>query len=221
MEQEVFAAILTGLFPIVSFIYLKFIKNSSVSLIFFYIVFSVITDSCNFYFFLKDENNLFLINFYDYGAIFLEISFLISTAKFSKTFRRISWVVIVLYWIAHAVFNYHNGFLVTSAALSFILSLVVCTFAAIAALRILNDKLDEFNKLKFLLIPIFGFFVFEASCLIPVCTVNLILTKEEDTFLSDLYNHVIVIGTILRNLLFTIYFVIERNNQRVSSNLIH
>jgi hypothetical protein len=55
-----------------------------------------------------------------------------------------------------------------------------------------------------LLIPIMGFFIFETSCLIPVCTVNLNLTKEEDAFLSELYNHVIVIGTILRNLLFTI-----------------
>lgn len=221
MEQEIFAAIFTGLFPIVSFLVLNFKKNLSSYLTFSFALFSLSIDSGNYYLGLRNENNLFLINFYDYGAIFLEISFLISTAKFSKTFRRISWVVIVLYWIAHAVFNYHNGFLVTSAALSFILSLVVCTFAAIAALRILNDKLDEFNKLKFLLIPIFGFFFFEASCLIPVCTVNLILTKEEDAFLSDLYNHVIVIGTILRNLLFTIYFVIERNNQRVSSNLIH
>ena len=221
MKQEIYLAVFTSFFPLLSFLYLKFRKFRTHNLIFVFISFSLFIDSCNCYLSDRRINNLFLINFYDYAAIFLEISFLISTSKFSKTFRRISWVVIVLYWIAHAVFNYHNGFLVTSAALSFILSFVVCTFAAIAALRILNDKLDEFNKLKFLLIPIFGFFVFEASCLIPVCTVNLILTKEEDTFLSDLYNHVIVIGTILRNLLFTIYFVIERNNQRVSSNLIH
>lgn len=219
MEQEVFIAIISGLFPIISFIYLNFRKNSSFYLIFAFVVFSLFSDSCNFYLFLKNENNLFVINTYDYVAITLEISFLLSIAKYTRIFRKISWLIIVVFWIAHAVFNYNNGFFVTSSSLSFILSLVVSVYAAIAALRILNDRSEDFNKKKYLLIPIMGFFIFETSCLIPVCTVNLNLTKEEDAFLSELYNHVIVIGTILRNLLFTIYFIVARNNQRDSSNL--
>lgn len=198
---------------------MNFKKNRSAYWILFFVVFSLIIDSCNCYFSHRKENNLFLINFYDYVAITLELSFLLSIAKYTRIFRKISWLIIVVFWIAHAVFNYNNGFFVTSSSLSFILSLVVSVYAAIAALRILNDRSEDFNKKKYLLIPIMGIFIFETSCLIPVCTVNLNLTKEEDAFLSELYNHVIVIGTILRNLLFTIYFIVARNNQRDSSNL--
>lgn len=219
MKQEIYIAVCTSLFPITSFFSLNFKKNRSAYWILFFVVFSLIIDSCNCYFSHRKENNLFLINFYDYVAITLELSFLLSIAKYTRIFRKISWLIIVVFWIAHAVFNYHNGFFVTSSSLSFILSLVVSVYAAIAALRILNDRSEDFNKKKYLLIPIMGFFIFETSCLIPVCTVNLNLTKEEDAFLSELYNHVIVIGTILRNLLFTIYFIVARNNQRDSSNL--
>ena len=123
----------------------------------------------------------------------------------------------------HAVFNWQNGFEVYSTTLSFIMSMIVCVYSIIATLNILWLESEYFNRFKYRLIAVLGFFVFETSCLIPISTINLELSSVEKSYLSEFYNHVIVVGSIVRNVLFSLYFILDNRihkKERVSNSLV-
>jgi|688.fasta_scaffold12760_7 hypothetical protein len=223
MVTEIFFAIITGIIPIGIFA-IRYKKISFLGLVLLlFLLLSVIVDSFNLFFYVNNLNNLFLINIYDYFAIFLELLFLIIASKPNGRVLFIGASIIIIYWCWHFIFNIDNGLYNLSTELSFVLSCLVLVFCFYCTIRILTGTSSFFNESKYRLIAIIGLFVFESACLIPVCTSNLNLEPEERKYLSDLYNHVIVVGSIVRNVLFSLYFILDNRihkKERVSNSLV-
>jgi hypothetical protein len=213
VNPQVIAAIISGILTILLFLFSPRKRSIHSRIILAFLLLSVFTDLGNSYLWERRENNLHLINIYEYLAIVVEIGFMLCVVKFKKGFVLVTSFLVLTYLLLHGIYNYKYGFSEASSILSFIFSLMVCIYASIVSFRILSGSLEQFNKSKFLLIPVLGYFIFEASCLIPVCMFSIDLNKEDEKFLFDFYNVVMGIGSILRNILFAVYFIIERKNQ--------
>jgi len=212
VNPQVILAIITGILSILVFFFSPRKRSIQSRIILTFLLLSVFTDMGNAYLWERRENNLHLINIYEYLAIVVEIGFMLCVVKFKKGFVFVTSFLVLTYLLLHAIYNFKYGFSEASSILSFIFSLMVCIYASIVAFRILSGNLEQFNKSKFLLIPVLGYFIFEASCLIPVCMFSIDLNKEDEKFLFDFYNVVLGVGSIFRNILFAIYFFIERKN---------
>ena len=213
MNPQVILAIITGILSILVFFFSPRKRSIQSRIILAFLLLSVCTDIGNTYLWERRENNLHLINMYEYLAIIIEIGFMLSVVKFKQRFVLFTSFLVITYLILHGIFNYRYGFSEASSNLSFIFSLMVCIYASLVSFKILSGNLEQFNKSKFLLIPVLGYFIFEASCLIPVCMFSIDLNKEDEKFLFNFYNVVLGVGSIFRNILFAIYFFIERKNQ--------
>jgi len=213
VNPQVIAAIISGILTILLFFFSPRKRSIHSRIILAFLLLSVFTDLGNSYLWERRENNLHLINMYEYLAIVVEIGFMLCVVKFKKGFVFVTSFLVLTYLLLHGIYNYRYGFSEASSILSFIFSLMVCIYASIVSFRILSGNLEQFNKSKFLLIPVLGYFIFEASCLIPVCMFSIDLNKEDEKFLFNFYNVVLSVGSILRNILFAVYFFIERKNQ--------
>ena len=212
MNPQVILAIITGILSILVFFFSPRKRSIQSRIILAFLLLSVCTDMGNTYLWERRENNLHLINMYEYLAIIIEIGFMLSVVKFKQRFVLFTSFLVITYLLFHGIFNYRYGFSEASSNLSYIFSLMVCIYASLVSFKILSGNLEQFNKSKFLLIPVLGYFIFEASCLIPVCMFSIDLNKEDEKFLFDFYNVVLGVGSILRNILFAVYFFIERKN---------
>jgi len=213
VNPQVIAAIISGILTILVFFFSPRKRSIHSRIILTFLLLSVCTDMGNAYLCERRENNLHFINMYEYFAIVIEIGFMLCVVKFKKGFVLITSFLVITYLMFHGIFNYSYGFSEVSSILSFIFSLMVCIYASIVSFKILSGSLEQFNKSKFLLIPVLGYFIFEATCLIPVCIYSIDLNKEDSKILFAFYNFVISVGSILRNILFAVYFFIERKNQ--------
>jgi hypothetical protein len=63
-------------------------------------------------------------------------------------------------------------------------------------------------------LAILGFFVFESLSLIPLSTLNLDLNTADRKHVTELYNLIVVIAGVLRNIFFTLYFIAENRIQK-------
>ena len=212
MNVPILVAIITGILSILVFFFSPRKRSIQSRIILAFLLLSVFIDMVNYYLCEKRENNLHLINMYEYLAIIIEIGFMLSVVKFNKRFVFITSFLVITYLLLHGIFNYRFGFSEVSSNLSFMFSLMVCIYASIVSFKILSGNLEQFNKSKFLLIPVLGYFIFEATCLIPVCMYSIDLNKEDSKILYAFYNFVLSVGSILRNILFAVYFFIERKN---------
>ncbi len=212
MNVPILVAIITGILSILVFFFSPRKRSIQSRIILAFLLLSVFIDMVNYYLCEKRENNLHLINMYEYLAIIIEIGFMLSVVKFKKRFVLFTSFLVITYLLLHGIFNYRFGFSEVSSNLSFMFSLMVCIYASIVSFKILSGNLEQFNKSKFLLIPVLGYFIFEATCLIPVCMYSIDLNKEDSKILYAFYNFVLSVGSILRNILFAVYFFIERKN---------
>ncbi len=223
MNIEFFISLISGIISISIFAFKISKQNYFTYFIVAFVIVSVSVDSYNLYCYLNNRNNLFVVNIYDYISILLELFFLITVTNLKKIYWFVTAIVLFTFWLMHAVFNWQNGFEVYSTTLSFIMSMIVCVYSIIATLNILWLESEYFNRFKYRLIAVLGFFVFETSCLIPISTINLELSSEEKRYLSEFYNHVIVVGSIVRNVLFSLYFILDNRihkKERVSNSLV-
>lgn len=209
VTQELIKTLASGFLPLLAYSFSLTKRSIQSHLIVVCLLLSMSFDLANLSLWMKKENNLHFINLYDYIALILEMGLMLSIVKFKRGFVIFTVVLVLTYLLLHGIFNYRYGFSVMSTFLSFAFSLIICVYTSIVSFKILSGNLKKFNESRHMLIPILGFFIFEASCLIPMCTVNLKLGQEEGLFLADLYNQVISVGSILRNILFTAYFIVE------------
>jgi len=223
MNIELIISIISAFILISIFAFKISKRNYFTYFIVSFVIFSISVDSLNFHCYLNSRNNLLYLNIYDYISILLELLFLITVTNFKKIYWFVTAIVLLTFWLMHAVFNWQNGFEVYSTTLSFIMSMIVCVYSIMATLNILRLESVYFNRFKYRLIAVLGFFVFETSCLIPISTINLELTSEEKSYLAEFYSLVIVIGSIIRNILFSLYFLLDKRihkNERVSKSLV-
>lgn len=209
MSIEFLISLISGIISISIFAFKISKRNYFTYFIVAFVIVSFSVDSLNFYCYLNKRNNLLYLNIYDYISILLELFFLITVTNFKKFYKLVTAIVLFTFWLIHAVFNWQNGFEVYSTTLSFVMSMIVCVYSIIATLNILWLESEYFNRFKYRLIAVLGFFVFETSCLIPISTINLELSSVEKSYLSEFYNHVIVVGSIVRNILFSLYFILD------------
>ena len=209
----------SGVIPILAYSTLKVKKSIPSRFVFAFLILSVSIDFHNFYCYLNKENNLVLVNIYDYVAIFLELFFFLSIAKFNKAFTFLTSIVLLLCWTAHIIFNVNNGFHIYSPSLSYMMSLIVCIYSVIVTLIIIREDTLNFNRSKHQLIAILGFFLFESLCLIPVSTLNLDLNTADRKHVTELYNLIVVIAGVLRNIFFTLYFIAESRKRTCYNDL--
>lgn len=220
---EVILSFFSGFLALAMYLFSPAKKSIPSHLIGAFLLLSLGSDLANFSLWLKEENNLHIINTYEYIAIALEMGFMHSVMKFKKGFVTFTGLLVTAYFLLHAAYNYRYGFLVISTFLGFVAPLLVCGYAAFVSFKILSSDLKKFQESKHLLIPIFGFFIFEASCLIPATAINIYLVpefKDEKQILAELHNHAISVGSITRNVLFTIYFIMARRNFNEHQNFI-
>jgi hypothetical protein len=217
VSTETYIYFASGVIPILAYFTIKVKKSIPSRFVLAVLILSVSIDLLNFYCHSKKENNLFLVNIYDYIAIFLELFFFLSITKFRKAFTFLTSIVLILCWTAHFIFNLNYGFHIYSTSLSFSISLIVCIYSVIVTVIVIREDTPKFNKYKHQFIAIFGFFIFEALCLIPVSTMNLDLNTADRKHLAALYNDIILIAGFCRNILFTLYFLAE-NRKRTYYN---
>jgi hypothetical protein len=211
---ETLVSIGSGVFPILAYLFSKTKKSTSSHIVFAFVVLSVSIDSICFYYSMIAKNNLFLLNIYDYIAVFLELFFFLSVLKFKRSYVTITSIVLFSLWTAHAVYNRNHGFFKYSAPLTFAGALTTCIYCALTTLIILMEGGIHFKQLNFLFLAILGFFVFESLSLIPVSTLNLNINSFDRKHLTELYSLIVGIAGVLRNLLFTIYFIAENRMQK-------
>ena len=214
MRIETLVSIGSGVFPILAYLFTKTKKSTSSHIVFAFVVLSVSIDSICFYYSMIAKNNLFLLNIYDYIAVFLELFFFLSVLKFKRSYVTITSIVLFSLWTAHAVYNLNHGFFKYSAPLTFAGALTTCIYCALTTLIILMEGGIHFKQLNFLFLAILGFFVFESLSLIPVSTLNLNLDSFDRKHLTELYSLIVAIAGVLRNFLFTIYFMTENRIQK-------
>ena len=220
MIEIIILGVYIAVIPIFYFFRTGASKNKSNWLLLILIVFSLGTDSLNCYLADNNINNHFVINFYDYFAFVLEFGFILMSLNFSRAFRIFTAFLIVVCWAIHIQFNLRNGFSQMSFDPSYSVSLTVCVYCGIAMIKILLSEPNYFKQSKHLLFPMFGLMIFESTCLVTLVTNSFKLNEEERIFMYKFYNGVVVFGSVLRNVLFTLYFIAERR-KRKSSELSH
>jgi hypothetical protein len=219
-EIVISTALFSAVFPIFYFFKTSAIRTNFNWFLFAFTLFSICTDSLNFYLANNNIHNHFVFNFYDYFSFVLELGFILTALKFSRFFRFFSVFLIVVCWAIHIQFNLRNGFSQMYFDLSYSVSLIVCVYCGIAIIKILKSEPHYFKQSKHLLFPIFGLLIFESTCLVTLVTNSFNLNEEERILLYNFYNGVVVFGSVLRNVLFTLYFIAERR-KRKSSELSH
>jgi hypothetical protein len=219
-EIAISTALFSAVFPIFYFFKTSAKRTNFNWFLFAFTLFSICTDSLNFYLANNNIHNHFVFNFYDYFAFVLELGFVLTALNFSRFFRFFSVFLIVVYWAIHIQFNLRNGFSQMYFDLSFSVSLTICVYCGIAIIKVLHYEPHYFKQSKHLLYPILGLLIFESTCLVTLVTNSFDLNKEESIFLSNFYNGVVALGNVIRNILFTLYFIAERR-KRKSSELSH
>jgi hypothetical protein len=220
MNEIIILVVYTAAIPIFYFFRTAASKSKLNWFLFIFIVLSLATDSLNFYLANNNIHNHFVFNFYDYFAFVFELGFILTALNFSRVFKIFSIFLILVCWAIHIQFNLRNGFSQMSFDLSYSVSLIVCVYCGIAIIKILKSEPHYFKQSKHLLFPIFGLLIFESTCLVTLVTNSFDLNEEERIFLYNFYNVVVVFGSVLRNVLFTLYFIAERR-KRKSSELSH
>ena len=219
MTIETLVSIGSGVFPILAYLFSKTKKSTSSHVVFAFVVLSVSVDSICLYYSLLGKNNLIFFNIYDYIAVFLELLFFLSVLKFKRSYVLITSLVLFSLWIAHAVFNLNHGFFVYSSSLTFAGSLTICVYCALATVIILLEDGTHFKQMNYPFLAILGFFVFESLSLIPVSTLNLDLNTADRKHVTELYNLIVVIAGVLRNIFFTLYFIAESRKRTCYNDL--
>jgi len=219
-EIAIYTALFSAVFPIFYFFKTSAKRTNFNWFLFAFTLFSIATDSLNYYLACNNIHNHFVFNFYDYFAFVLELGFILTALKFSRFFRFFSVFLIVVCWAIHIQFNLRNGFSQMFFDLSYSVSLTICVYCGIAIIKVLHYEPHYFKQSKHLLYPILGLLIFESTCLVTLVTNSFNLNEEERILLYNFYNGVVVFGSVLRNVLFTLYFIADRR-KRKSSELSH
>ncbi len=221
MNEVVLIAAFSALVPI--FLFLRKWTNKSKAnwLLFLFTFLSIATDTVNYFLCNANINNHFVINLYDYLALLLELGFIISALHKNWIYRIFTVFLILILWFIHARFNYKYGFFKMSFDYSYLFSLIICLYSMVGILHLVLSDSNFFNKSKHIIMPLLGLLAFEASCLIPLITNNFELTGDEKIYLYTIYLYTVLTGSIIRNVLFSFYFIREKsieNDKRILSN---
>ena len=211
-EIAILGAIISAVFPIFFFFSTGAKRASFNWFLLAFTLFSIIIDIINYYLASNKIHNHFVINFYDYFAIILELSFILNALPFKRKFKVFSLLLIVIYSLIHFQINMEYGWAHWPLNFSFLISLTVCIYCGVAILKVLLSESNFSSQSKYVLLPIFGLLIFEAACLIPLCSYGFQSNEEDRWLISFFYIYVVLFGNVIRNVLFTIYFIMARRN---------
>lgn len=183
-----------------------------------FVILSTLIDAVSIYYASSLTNNLFYINLYEYLAFPIEISILLLTKVINKIFVVLSIFLIIGYWIIHLLFNLQNGFDHFSKNLSYGSSVILCIYFGIIILLILTNHQKDFEKHKLSFLILGGIFIFETNLSVIVLKFKLQLSPQEDLFLSQTYYITNLIATVIKNTLFTLYFIFTSQQINISLN---
>jgi len=180
-------------------------------------VLSITADSLNYFLGNFNINNFFVINFYQYFAIVFELGFIVVALNFSRNFKVFSSLLIVFYTLVHLQFNIEHGFLMLANNSAYLNALTVCVYCSIGIIRVILSDSYSFKQSKHLLLPLFGFFVFEAACSIPLgyFYITLEIGTQEQEVMENFLEFVMIAGQVTRNILISYYFVLDERKHKV------
>jgi hypothetical protein len=207
----------TAVFPIYFFFRTGAKRSTFNWFLLIFTVISITADSLNYFLGNFQINNLFVINFYQYFSIVFELGFIVTALNFSRKFKVFSSLLIVFYWLVHLQYNIEHGFLTLANNSAYLNALTVCVYCVVGIIKVVFSDSHSFKQSKHLLLPLFGFFVFEAACSIPlgVFYYPMELSSQEKYSIATFFNCAMLVGQVTRNILISYYFVLDERKHKV------
>jgi hypothetical protein len=176
-----------------------------------FLLISFVSEILNYYFSLRRESTLVIYNLYEYIAFPIEISIVVSSKVIKKNAIKFLLGLAIVFLSSHFLYNYRHGFNSVFSVLTFAHCLIISIISSCTIFIILYNPNLNFEIHKHKLLILFGIFIFEACCLVPVLNSSSCFNEFDKIILGNLYFYTILLGTIAKNALFILYFINQKS----------
>jgi hypothetical protein len=180
------------------------------------IVLSLLTESTNFFYFEKQENNLFVINAYELLSLPITVSIIMTFGVLKRTQNAFIIGVFSLIWMLRLIVLIYNNFITIPVYISYATSLLVCTYCGLMIYKALNSDEEFVEHQRSNLFILLGIFIFEATSIIPCFSFLPVFKNAEIKIIGKFYFFTLLFGTLSKNILFTIFFFREKRKNNAT-----
>lgn len=182
-------------------------------LAFAWVALSCVSDIIVSYLARHGMHNILFFNIYDYLALPVEFAIGWYTGIFRKGMKVASLLILTALMLWHVWYNVQYGMTILYPYLSYFISIFHCFYFGTLIITVLTKTDIDFETHKLSLLLFGGVFIFEATYVVPILHANLPLGDIDKKQLISLYTHTVLIGAIIKNAAFALYFFLHSHSR--------